>query len=106
MKKNKILSDKKKISLLFDGGSNTINRFPFHVKWIESEGETQTLFTVPVKKFKRANKRNKIKRQLKAIYDKYANFENKLVVVIFTHKEEIPFQILEKELKFIFGKLK
>lgn len=105
MKKKEILSNKNKIKLLFETKSNTINRFPFHVKWLTSE-DCETLFTIPVKKIKRANKRNKIKRQLKSIYDKHADYNNKIVVIIYTHTEFLPYEILEKELKYVFNKLK
>lgn len=69
------LSSKTLIEQLFAGGSKSFPAFPLRVvyMWIEpAEGEVPSsiLISVPKKRFKRAVKRNLVKRQVREAYRK------------------------------------
>ena len=62
------LKNKKEINYLFQNGETSIF-FPFMLYFIDSK-EPKVLFSISKKKIARAVDRNKLKRQLKAIYAK------------------------------------
>ena len=62
------------IEKLFTGGSKSLPAFPLRVVYLIVEGEhlppVSLLISVPKKRFKRAVKRNRIKRQIREAYRK------------------------------------
>lgn len=69
------LSSKKAIDLLFSGSAYSLTAFPIRaiilpVEKNENESSVSILISVPKKKFKRAVKRNRIKRQIREAYRK------------------------------------
>lgn len=75
--KQERVCSKKLIDRLFNGGhSHTMSAFPLHVVYMtmtQDEGDaslppTQLLVSVPKKHFKRAVKRNRVKRQVREAY--------------------------------------
>jgi ribonuclease P protein component len=63
------------------------------------------LITIPKKKFKKAVDRNRLKRQVKDIYDKVAQYENKHVVIIYTSTEKVSYNEMYSVLENIFKKI-
>lgn len=69
------LNSKKSIELLFDGNSCSFGAYPLRavfltVEKLEGEAPVSIMISVPKKKFKRAVKRNRIKRQIREAYRK------------------------------------
>jgi len=111
------LCSKKAIGALFEKGSSFFS-YPFQVIWIESPNEipfpSQVAFSVPKKSFKRAVKRNLIKRRIREAYRKnkqplyeYLVKANKKIIFIIIYKGDfIPdYTSVEKSVKQIFEKL-
>lgn len=108
LSKNERLSWKRYIDLLFEKGQSFV-AFPLRVVFLPVEEETlapaSILISVPKKKFKRANKRNLIKRQVREAYRvrKYDLIDpltekkkNILVAFLYIDKEIHPFADMEK----------
>ena len=67
------LCSKKLIERLFSGGNKSFPAFPLRVVYMplsadESEADVTILISVPKKRFKRAVKRNLVKRQVREAY--------------------------------------
>ena len=113
--KEERLKSKKSIDLLFEKGKG-ISSNPLRLVYYNEENERllpQVLFSVSKKNFKKAADRNRIKRQMREIYrlnrDRYFLPEQKnayLLAFIYTAKEKIPFNILEKKLNLALERLK
>lgn len=62
------------IEKLFSGGSKSLPAFPLRVVYMSVEGDhlptVSLLISVPKKRFKRAVKRNRVKRQIREAYRK------------------------------------
>ena len=62
------------IEKLFTGGSKSLPAFPLRIVYMPVEGDTlpiaTILISVPKKRFKRAVKRNRVKRQIREAYHK------------------------------------
>lgn len=62
------------IEKLFSGGSKSLPVFPLRIVYMAVEGEhlpdVSLLISVPKKRFKRAVKRNRVKRQIREAYRK------------------------------------
>lgn len=60
------------IEKLFSGGSKSLPAFPLRIVYMPVEGESlptvSLLISVPKKRFKRAVKRNRVKRQIREAY--------------------------------------
>ena len=88
-------------------GSETEN------KEVENKSATmpQVLFSISKRNFKRANKRNRIRRQLKEIYRTHKTelFKNRVsppvFSVIYVAKEENEFAFLKKKLLIVLDKM-
>ena len=105
MKKLLILKNKRDIDKLFESKkTKIIYSEGFCIKYIDSD-ETRTLITIPKKKFKKAVDRNRLKRQVKDIYDKIARYENKHVVIIYTNTEKLVYQKMYTTLESMFKKI-
>lgn len=75
LSKSERLSSKTMVERLFAGGSKSFPAYPLRVvyMWIEStegEADASILISVPKKRFKRAVKRNLVKRQVREAYRK------------------------------------
>ena len=73
LSKSERLNKKLVIDRLFAGGSKSLLAFPLRVVYmpVEPEGErTSILISVPKKRFRRAVKRNRVKRQVREAYRK------------------------------------
>ena len=64
-----------------------------------------TLISIPKKKFKRAVDRNRLKRQVKDIYDKTARYENKHVAIVYNNEEKVSYQKMYSTLESMFKKI-
>lgn len=74
LKKNERLCSKTIIDKLFSGGNKSLPVYPLRIVYMPLEEEHDTtlsvLISVPKKKFKRAVKRNLVKRQIREAYRK------------------------------------
>jgi ribonuclease P protein component len=95
-KKPERLCSKKAIEALFERGSSFYN-FPLQVIWLESPMDipfpAQVAFSVSKKSFKRAVKRNLIKRRMREAYRKNKHL---LYQVLESNKKKIIFFIIYK----------
>jgi len=104
----------KKINILkksYDFERIIKNNKPFkyrdYIVYIEKDTNDNYKFGISVgKKIGRAVKRNKIKRQIKSIIDKYI-YENNFNCIIIVGREitKRTFQEMEKDIDYIFNKL-
>ena len=87
--KSERLHHRKLIKLLFDQGKS-YNFFPIKLIYLPSPEilQTQALFTVPKRNFKKAIDRNRIKRQMREAYR--------------LHKSAIPYSP-DKDVRFLLG---
>jgi ribonuclease P protein component len=117
--KEERLTSKKLIEDLFKNGSSYyLHPFKLLFAYNKSEKQNlpfpQVLFSIPKRNFKKAVDRNRIRRQLKEIYRKNKNelfgkgtvaFPASLAI-LYTAKEKISFEMLEKKLILILQRLK
>lgn len=71
MRKPERLNKKKIIEKMFAGGSRSFSIFPLRVIWLpveELDVQASILISVSKRRFKRAVKRNRIKRQIREAY--------------------------------------
>lgn len=71
MRKPERLNKKKIIEKMFAGGSRSFSIFPLRVVWLpveELDMQASILISVSKRRFKRAVKRNRIKRQIRETY--------------------------------------
>ena len=116
--KEERLKSRKSIEYLFSNG-NVINHFPFRLLFSISENKefeypARIAVSVSKRNFKRAVDRNYIKRKLresyrtnKQILHEYLEEINQKVffIVIYIAKEDISYQMIEKEVKLLLEKL-
>jgi ribonuclease P protein component len=109
------LCSKKAIDALFASGKS-FTAFPIKLIYMESEFESQfparSMFVVPKKKHKRANKRNTLKRRMREVYRLYkpifyTNLNSKKMDIMFVYlsDEEANYQTIEKAMIKLMGKL-
>jgi ribonuclease P protein component len=118
--KEERLTSKKLIEDLFKNGSSYYLH-PFRLLFLYNKSEKQNLafpqvlFSIPKRNFKKAVDRNRIRRQLKEIYrkNKYELFGKAgpdvlpaSLAILYTAKEKISFEMLEKKLILILLRLK
>ena len=101
-KKKLMLVDKKTISLLFKKGE-VASSFPLLIYSIDSPSK-KVLFSVPKKKVKKAVDRNRIKRQLKAIYFNLSSLKkginsNKAVAFVYISSTKTSTALLNEKMK-------
>ena len=109
------LKSKKSIDLLFAKGK-AISSNPIRLIYYFEENEAvlpQVLFSVSKRNFKRAVDRNRIKRQMREIYrlnrERYFLPEGRnsyYLAFIYTVKEKIPYNSIEKKLNLALERLK
>lgn len=69
--KSERLHSKKLIEKLFSGGAKAMSAFPLRLVYMPvGEGASQMLVSVPKRLLHRANKRNRVKRQVREAYRK------------------------------------
>lgn len=72
LQKTERLSSRIYIDKLFAGGSKSLPAFPLRIVYMPVEGDglptVSLLISVPKKRFKRAVKRNRVKRQIREAY--------------------------------------
>jgi ribonuclease P protein component len=113
------LNSKSTIEELFSGNSKSFSAYPLRVVFMPVEKKENTLasimISVPKKRFKRAVKRNKVKRQVREGYRKNKHEllsvlkEKKhglAIAFIFLSNEIYPTDLMEETIKQILGKLK
>ncbi|MFP4620014.1 MAG: ribonuclease P protein component [Bacteroidales bacterium] len=120
MKKHERLASQKKISYLAKEG-NTFFSYPFRVLWCVDRNEEnspfriQAAFSVPKKKFKKAVKRNVIRRRTKEAFrlnkepfkQEMKNFPLTLyLLIIFAPKKELDYSTIEEGMINSFEMLK
>ena len=76
LEKAERLCSKKLIERLFEGGNKSFPAFPLRVVYMylnpdEAEADVSILISVPKKRFKRAVKRNFVKRQIREAYRRH-----------------------------------
>jgi ribonuclease P protein component len=116
-KKTEKLCSKKAIEALFERG-NSFYIFPFQVVWLESPLENpvpaQVAFSVSKKSFKRAVKRNLIKRRIREAYRKNKNrlyeflegADRKIIFIIIYKGDFIPdYLSVEESVRLMIEKL-
>lgn len=104
------LKSRKRIRALFESGQS-VHSYPLRLVWRETEveqlGPIQVAFSVPKRRFKRAVKRNRIKRLMREAYRvqkeawyAIANEQKQAYgfMLIYTGKEELPLELLERKL--------
>jgi ribonuclease P protein component len=109
--KNERLSSRKIIGQLFEKGKSIVV-VPFRLSFIQtplpSVSPAQIAFSVPVKNFRKAVDRNRIKRQMREVYRKnkssvYALLESQKVqcamMIVFMGKAKPSFEEVEQKLK-------
>ena len=74
LEKRERMNSKILIEKLFSGGSKSLSAFPLRIVYMLVEDENlptaSLLISVPKKRFKRAVKRNRVKRQIREAYRK------------------------------------
>lgn len=112
-KKTERLSSQKAIESLIKNGSVHF-LFPLRVVWMVTDfpisGPAQVAFSVPKKRFKRANKRNLIKRRLREAYrlnknNFYQDLHQKGIhiqlLIVYIAPEILSYQKIEPKIKSI-----
>ncbi|WP_321519584.1 ribonuclease P protein component [uncultured Bacteroides sp.] len=113
------LNSKSTIEELFSGNSKSFSMYPLRVVFMSMEKKENALasimISVPKKRFKRAVKRNKVKRQIREGYRKnkheLLNILNEkeqglAIAFIYLSNEILPTDLIEKAIKQILEKIK
>ncbi len=116
-RKNERLASRKLLGELFEKGRSFVIA-PFRVSYLQADlpsaSPVQVAFSVPVKNFRLATDRNRIKRQMREVYRKnkfsvYALLENQkrqfAVMIVFTGKMKPSFEEVERSLKLTIHRL-
>ncbi|WP_321439080.1 ribonuclease P protein component [uncultured Bacteroides sp.] len=117
--KDERLNSKSTIEELFSGNSKSFSIYPLRVVFMPVEKKKNALasilISVPKKRFKRAVKRNKVKRQVREGYRKNKHEllnvlnekENGLAIAfIYLSNEILPTNLIEETIKKILEKIK
>ncbi len=117
LKKDEILRNKKEISGLFSDG-NFLFFTSFKIVWLHKKHTgkypVKTIFSVPKRNFKKANKRNLLRRRIKEAYrlNKHVLYKNLIgsnktvnIMFIYKNKSILSYSLIEKEIRLIIKKL-
>jgi ribonuclease P protein component len=118
--KQERLKSKKRIGEIFDNGQK-IKKYPFVLSYLVEDSfdedikyPAQVVVSVPKRNIRLANKRNRLKRQIKEAYRlnkaelyEQLNAKQKKVALflIYTGKEKTDYQSLEKKLVLLLNQL-
>lgn len=118
LSKSERICSKTLIDKMFSGGSKSFSIYPIRVVFMEIEKNENALasilISVPKKRFKRAVKRNRIKRQIREAYrkNKYTlldvleNHKNGVAIsFIYLSSEEYPSIEIEEKIKLALSKI-
>ncbi|NDV57544.1 ribonuclease P protein component [Bacteroides sp. 519] len=115
--KSERISSKLLIDKMFEGGSKSFSIYPIRVVFMQVEKQeipASILISVPKKRFKRAVKRNRIKRQIREAYrkNKYAlldvlnQYEFGIAMAfIYLSAEEFDSSVIEEKMKIALAKI-
>lgn len=116
--KEERLNSKKSIEMLFSGNAKSFSAFPLRVVFMPVNADrnipTAILISVPKKRFKRAVKRNRIKRQIRETYRKNKHCllqllqeqqNGLLMAFIFMDNELHPSSEIENKLKELLDRI-
>lgn len=112
------LKQRKLIAQVFAEGKTRAS-YPLRVLWLEhpnsglSAQPVQVAFTVPKRNFRKAWQRNRIKRRMREayrlqknrLYEHLPEGRRLALVLIYTGREELPYERMEKALRFLLEKL-
>lgn len=96
--KHSKLCGKERIAALYKGGKR-FTAWPLRVTWQPTEGETQVLVWAPKSLFKRAVKRNHLRRLMREAYRLHQDLlaeEHYLIAFNYMDKDEQPYAVIEK----------
>lgn len=119
LSKSERLNSKIAIEKLFSGRAKSFSLFPFRVLFIQTEkkegvADASLLISVPKKRFKRAVKRNRVKRQIREAYRKNKHLllnlleekeQNLMIAVIYLSDELISSAEVEEKLNSLLVRI-
>lgn len=119
LSKSERLNSKIAIEKLFSGGAKSFSLFPLRVVFMQTEkkegvADASLLISVPKKRFKRAVKRNRVKRQIREAYRKNKHLllnllegkeQNLMIAVIYLSDELIPSAEVEEKLNSLLVRI-
>lgn len=119
LSKSERLNSKIAIEKLFSGGAKSFSLFPLRVVFMQTEKkegapDASLLISVPKKRFKRAVKRNRVKRQIREAYRKNKHLllnlleekeQNLMIAVIYLSDELIPSAEVEEKLNSLLVRI-
>lgn len=112
--KNNKLCGQIRIAALFKEGKRFVS-WPLRVTYMPTEGDTQVLIWAPKSLFKRAVKRNRLRRLMREAFrlnqdslkpDNDSIKQNFLIAFNYMDKEEQSYSIIEKAVKKAMAKIK
>lgn len=115
--KSERLDRKKVIEKMFAGGSRSFSVFPLRVVYLpveELDVPVSILVSVPKRRFKRAVKRNRVKRQIREAYrlnkhllsDALSGSQTRLAVAfIYLSDELVPSSVIEERMKIALSRI-
>lgn len=119
LSKSERLNSKIAIEKLFSGGAKSFSLFPLRVVFMQTEKKegasvASLLISVPKKRFKRAVKRNRVKRQIREAYRKNKHLllnlfeekeQNLMIAVIYLSDELISSAEVEEKLNSLLVRI-
>jgi ribonuclease P protein component len=119
LSKSERLNSKIAIEKLFSGGAKSFSLFPLRVVFMQTEKregapDASLLISVPKKRFKRAVKRNRVKRQIREAYRKNKHLllnlleekeQNLMIAVIYLSDELISSAEVEVKLNSLLVRI-
>nr|WP_320057079.1 ribonuclease P protein component [uncultured Bacteroides sp.] len=119
LSKSERLNSKIAIEKLFSGGAKSFSLFPLRVVFMQTEKregapDASLLISVPKKRFKRAVKRNRVKRQIREAYRKNKHLllnlleekeQNLMIAVIYLSDELISSTEVEEKLNSLLVRI-